>query len=959
MPKQLKPPRLQIPGRKRLAGQRADNPIAALNLHPAPHIVAPLDRRREGALLDGATEQFAHATIDALTAHICVLDEHGTILAVNEAWRRFGLDNPPVPQGCFLGENYLSACDRASGPNSNEAAPFATGLRGVLGGKIAEFSLEYPCHAPRNQRWFMGRATRCVGAGPARVVVAHENITARKQAEDALRFSEERFRTLVEHASDAIYVRTDGCFAYVNPAALRLFGANSPEELLGQAVVERLHPDLRARVCDRMRLLNEVKQAVPVVEEVYLRLDGTPVPAEVSAAPIDYNGKSAAVVYARDITSRKRAEEALRQREEYFRALIENALDVITVINRDGKIRYESPSVERVLGYHPDELLGRNCFDLVHPEDAPRIQAILLDGIERPLSTAREDFRIRHKDGSWRHLEGSGRNLVSDPNVQGVVINSRDITERKRVESIIQRNEAELEAIYDSTPIMMCLLNQELEVERINRSMAHFIGLPVTELSLQGQGDLLGCINALDHPEGCGHGPRCQSCTLRLALTDTFLTGQPRRQVECPMFLVRAGVRREIRVSASTALLRARGKAKVVLCLEDVTARKELESQYLQAQKMEAIGQLAGGVAHDFNNVLAASLLQLQLLQTEPGLGLETLNALKELEKGTQRAAGLTRQLLLFSRRQAMQTKRLDLNQIVAELSKMLKRLLGEDITMTFTLAPEPMWLDADAGMVEQVVMNLCVNARDAMPKGGQITVTTQGIEISPEDSQRHPDAYAGSFVRLSVADSGTGMDEATMNRLFEPFFTTKDPGKGTGLGLATVYGITRQHHGWVEVSSELGRGSAFNIFLPAAGPVEVSPSQAPAVQALGGTETILLVEDDESFRRMACMTLRRHGYRIFEASNGVEALRQWGECAGAASMLITDMIMPGGVTGLDLAEQFRQFKPALKVIISTGYSPDLVDLGKHTPPGIHLLLKPYKREVLLSLVRECLDAKT
>ena len=304
----------------------------------------------------------------------------------------------------------------------------------------------------------------------------------------------------------------------------------------------------------------------------------------------------------------------------------------------------------------------------------------------------------------------------------------------------------------------------------------------------------------------------------------------------------------------------------------DVTESRRLEEQLRQAQKMEAIGELAGGVAHDFNNILTATLMHLGLLQDSPQLTLGIKETLKEVECETMRAVGLTRQLLLFSRRQVARFQPLDLNLLIQQLLKMLRRLLGENIEVDFQGSPAAVWVKADAGMIEQVVMNLCINGRDAMPKGGRLTLRTKAVELTRESAGLNPNARAGRFVCVSVADNGCGMDELVLKRIFEPFFTTKEAGKGTGLGLATVYGIVKQHEGWVEVESELGQGSLFRVYLPEEpAPQPLSPDSPRPGAIQGGSETILLVEDELPVRRTIALALRLLGYAILEAASGLK----------------------------------------------------------------------------------------
>jgi two-component system cell cycle sensor histidine kinase/response regulator CckA len=392
----------------------------------------------------------------------------------------------------------------------------------------------------------------------------------------------------------------------------------------------------------------------------------------------------------------------------------------------------------------------------------------------------------------------------------------------------------------------------------------------------------------------------------------------------------------------------------------DISERMKLEQQLRQSQKMEAIGQLAGGVAHDFNNMLAviggnAELLLMDADQHTPA----TNECLKQITAATARAANLTRQLLAFSRKQVMQSEPLVLNKVVADLTKMLKRIIGEHIDLECRYADQLPFVRADAGMIEQVLLNLAVNARDAMPRGGHLLIATDTASFDAAHARAHPGARAGEFVRLTVTDNGTGIASEHLPRIFEPFFTTKELGKGTGLGLATVYGIVQQHQGWVEVSSQPGAGATFKIFLP------VIPSPAGAAAAVkaetevpGGAETILLVEDEYAVRSITRRVLESQGYRIYEATTVREALEVWRGHAEEIELLITDIVMPQRLTGRELSERLRAQRPALKVIFMSGYSSDVIgkDTGFFRRTKSSFLQKPFSTQVLLQTVRRCLD---
>jgi signal transduction histidine kinase/CheY-like chemotaxis protein/HAMP domain-containing protein len=397
----------------------------------------------------------------------------------------------------------------------------------------------------------------------------------------------------------------------------------------------------------------------------------------------------------------------------------------------------------------------------------------------------------------------------------------------------------------------------------------------------------------------------------------------------------------------------------VVHCyIEDTTERLSLEAQLRQSQKMEFVGQLAAGVAHDFNNMLTIIQGHTSSLLSKVSLPAEVVDSVQAVYFAAERAAGLTRQLLMFSRKNVMQLKPLDLQDVVGNMSKMLQRLLGETVTLEFQPTKENTSVLADIGMIEQVVMNLSVNARDAMTRGGWLNIGVEPVDIDPAFNDSHPQARPGPFVRLRVTDTGCGMDSETMSRIFEPFFTTKDIGQGTGLGLATVYGIVKQHDGWVEVNSERGKGSTFDVYFPASDelPDRIMQETAVTGPVAGGTETILIVEDEPVLRSMARDILEECGYRILEASSGKDALDVWTRQAEKIDLLLTDMVMPDGISGVNLAEKLLAGQPNLKVVFTSGYTSSEVDRDMLARTHATFLQKPYTHGELARIVRDCLD---
>jgi signal transduction histidine kinase len=384
-----------------------------------------------------------------------------------------------------------------------------------------------------------------------------------------------------------------------------------------------------------------------------------------------------------------------------------------------------------------------------------------------------------------------------------------------------------------------------------------------------------------------------------------------------------------------------------------------LERQFRQAQKMEAIGQLAAGVAHDFNNILTvihghASMLAMRLGEEGPHA-----RSLAEIRNSADRAANLVRQLLTFSRRQIMQFRNVDLSEVLPGVSGMLRELVGEHISIETDCAAGLPLIYADRGMVEQVVMNLAVNARDAMSHGGRLVFQSSTVTVTPAMAETNPDARPGLFVRLAVSDTGCGISPEVLAHLFEPFFTTKEVGKGTGLGLATAYGIVKQHQGWIEVQSRPGAGTTFHIYFPPAAEPSAPPSAPkPETPSRHGTETILVAEDEPTLREMISDILALHGYHVLAASSGPGALEVWRREHTRIDLLLTDMVMPGGMTGTDLAEELHRNNPSLKVIYTTGYSPGSTGLQEAINQGVNLLPKPFSPNTLAQFVRECLDAK-
>ncbi len=653
-----------------------------------------------------------------------------------------------------------------------------------------------------------------------------------------------------------------------------------------------------------------------------------------------------------DITRRKQAEDELRQRLELQDRIAQIATTVPGMIysfrmRPDGSfcLPFTTPAIEAMCGLQPEDvhedfspLLAR-----VHPDDAEPLRESIAASA-RSMTPWHTAFRVLHPQKGELWVEGQSEpRREPDGSIlwHGYV---QDVTERKRTEEALRQSEAEFRAMFEVASIGMAQADTRTgQWLRVNQKMCAITGYSAEQMLQMQAADIT-------HPEDLQRD------------RDLF---QRVIRGEAPDYRIEKRYLRKDRSTAwvnvnKTIIRDANGQPlRTLATIEDITERKHLEAQLRQAQKLEAIGQLAGGVAHDFNNILAAIMMHLGLLQMTPGLNHEMRRALEDLDAQARRAASLTRQLLMFSRRSVLTVKPLDLNEVVANLLKMLRRLIGEHIDLRFEGKSALPLVEADAGMMDQVLMNLTVNARDAMPKGGHITISTSLAAVDAAHAAANPNSRPGRFVCLAVSDTGCGMDAATLKRVFEPFFTTKEAGKGTGLGLATIDGIVAQHKGWVEVDSQVGQGSTFRVYLPAAAQAQAEPPRTPETEHVRrGRETILLVEDDAQVRRVVGQSLRALGYQVHEAASGQQAITLWQLHGAQVDLLLTDMVMPEGMTGLELAEQLQALKPGLKAIISSGYSAEMVHGGVPAKAGLVYLPKPYATRALAGVIRDCLDQK-
>lgn len=628
--------------------------------------------------------------------------------------------------------------------------------------------------------------------------------------------------------------------------------------------------------------------------------------------------------------------------EQLFRLISENAADMIAVVDMEGRRVFNSFSYEKVLGYSLQELQESSAFEQIHPEDREKVAKAAEEarrtGVGKPL-----EYRVRHKDGTWRVLESTAsviRNTHGDP--ENLVIVNRDITERKRSAEALRRSEAGFRSVVEDAPYGIYRARLSGELVLVNSALEKMLGYPSIDALLQ--------TNLAD---GIYRYPLEHQKLNEILLHDgnfKDIEVEWKRKNGAPM---------TVRCSGCSIKDETGEVAYVEVFAEDVTERRGLERQLRMAQKMEAVGRLSGGIAHDFNNLLGVIIGYSQVLKRTLGPQNPSFEHAEEIERASQRAVSLTRQLLAFSRQQVLEPVVLNLNTLLSDMEKMLPRLIGEDIALKLDLDASLSQVKADPGQIEQVVLNLAVNARDAMPDGGKLLIETANVELDIAYTHCHPGSRPGSYVMLRVTDTGTGIDPEIQSQIFEPFFTTKERDKGTGLGLATVYGVVKQSGGYIAVDSEKGKGASFSVYLPRLEQpaADSSPSPAAAPVNTRGTETILLVEDADPLRKLAELFLKESGYHILSAPDGQQALQTARQHAGPIDLLLTDVVMPG-MNGRVLGERLASSQPKMKVLYMSGYTDSFIAGHGVLEPGTHLLHKPFTQETLTRKVREMLDAR-
>jgi len=796
-------------------------------------------------------------------------------------------------------------------------------------------------HSDQAERWVHGRGKLKFDA-QARPLQMHgtiQDITERKQADAALRQSEERYNALFNRSLDCVFL-TDfaGNFLDANQASLDLLGYHR-EEITSLTFASLLTDDQLPTAFQTVEEIKATGQQQRLTEFRLRGKDGRQVYVETQSSLIYREGKPFAIQgLARDITARKQTEEALGRERMLLGTLVEHLPLAVYLKDAAGRKTLSNPVDMKHCGVTSEaDILGKTDTELFR-----RDQAAIFQADERRVITTGQPMFNREEqltapDGSIRWLLTSKVPLFDAAGcVTGLAGIGLDITERKQSEQALSRLATAVEQSAET-----------IVITDTNGTILY--ANPAFEKS-----------TGYTRAEALGQNPRLiksgkQDAEFYRQMWDVLQRGE----VWHGHFFNKRKDGKLYEEDATISPVRdAAGKiVNYVAVKRDVTRETQLEAQLRQTQKMEAIGTLAGGVAHDFNNILMVISMEAGLLKSSGGLTPEQEKYVDEINNTIERAAALTRQLLLFSRREVLQPRDLDWSEAVTNTTKMLRRILGENLEIQLNLPAAPMFIHADPGMLDQLLMNLSVNARDAMPNGGRLIITVTGVELDEFAAAQSAEARPGSFVCLSVADTGSGIPPEVLPMIFEPFFTTKGIGKGTGLGLATVFGIVQQHQGWINVYSEVGQGTTFKVYLPRlVGMSDQIIAQKMLATIPTGTETILLVEDEPALRATVQMSLTKLGYRVLEASTGVKALEVWKAHRAEIRLLLTDLIMPDGMTGKELGQRLVKKNPKLKVIYMSGYSADLI--GKDFPlqEGVNFLTKPFQTQKLAQTIRDCLD---
>ena len=871
---------------------------------------------------------------DALPTIIWYFDRDGRIQWGN----KFATDSIRLSTDKLLGKTVFDLY-----PPEQAAKFHADNLEVIKSGKPKFHIIEQYHTASGEKRWaqtdklpYYDREGTIVG-----IIVFAVDITEYKKVEEALKESEAKFKALTEMSASIIFIYQGEKLSYVNPAGAAITGYTI-DALLQMNFWDIMHLDFRELVRER-GLLRQSGETVPNCYEVkILTKSGEERWVNFTGEMIEFKGKPAILGNAFDITDHKKVEEALRESEYLYRTLIEHSLTGIFMIRKDNYV-FANEMFCKNTGYSLEKLKSKDPLDLIAYKDRERMREFFEKRLSGEKVPSEYETQIIQKDGAIRDVLIKVTLIMfeEEPTVMGSII---DITKHKKVEKELKESEKRYRQLFENVPVGLYRTTKEGEIIDANPAMVQMLGYPDVE-SLKAE----KIIRVYPNPED-----RIQ--WQRLIERDGVIRDFQKQLRRYDGSLI--WIEENTQITPGGA-----GQQYYEGTFVDITERRraeqkmaELQEQLYQSQKMEAIGQLAGGVAHDFNNLLTVikgySQLSFNELQEDSPVRLN----IEEIKQAADRAADLTRQLLAFSRRQVMEVKVLDLNTILQNIDKMLHRLIGEDIELITHLDENLGRVKTDPGQIEQVVLNLVLNARDAMLKGGKLIIETANVELDEEYAHEHITIQPGSYVMLAVSDTGVGMTPEVKERVFEPFFTTKEKGRGTGLGLSTVYGIVKQSGGNIKVYSELGKGTTFKVYLPRVDdPMDVYQMDGTTGEVPRGRETILVVEDEEAVRKVATKILERLGYHVLEARHWSEAIHLTLQYKELIHLILTDVVLPE-IDGPSLIEKLKEIHQGVKVLYMSGYPGDSVIHQSILEKEANFIQKPFSYEGLARKVRKVLD---
>lgn len=741
----------------------------------------------------------------------------------------------------------------------------------------------------------------------------------------------------VEALSDIICIIENGRIVHMNTSGLETLGAKSPDEIVGRLFADLLTPEYRMLAAENYDLILSEPGSTPVK---MTRLDGRLLNIEMTLQPYDAGAANSLIVIARDITERSSTAVTLLERERRITAIMENVADGIVVIDEKGKIESFNNAAQAMFGYTASEAIGQNVKILMTDTDREHHDGYLHRHIEENARSGEillgrdRIFVGQRKDGSNFMLELAIREMISGAK-RTFIGSINDITERKLREEAVRRSEMLLKEIVDNAPLQITLRDENGHYALVNRSFADTHDSSPEALLGKSIHDL--------YPDDVARELTAESHDV----LENGIIREQQRHIPGEMERYEHVIQFPIPSTHG-------GSGGIGTIVTDMTRQKTLESQLRRSGRLNALGELAGGIAHDFNNILMVISGYAARASSDPANSERVETALDEIMSAANKAAGLTKQLLTFSRHKVMETKVFQVAPLVGELTNMLSPLLGAMASLSVKPVDEAIYVETDPAQLSQVLVNFAINARDAMPDGGRVEVGVEACEINEALRQKFPDITPGSYARFFVKDNGVGMDAGTLERIFEPFFTTKDQGKGTGLGLSMAYGFAQQSKGMLDVTSNPGRGTTMEVYLPMAERPPEAVKEVRLEKGCSNGETVLLAEDDDAIRRLAVMTLEDVGYTVLAASDGFEALEVEDEYEGTIDLLLSDIVMPG-LGGIDLSQAIIDTRPGIKVLLMSGYPSRGEMKSFDLPENVPLLQKPFEPDVLVQNVRKLL----